>query len=78
MKILATGNPNYDGLCSGINSTLDNVDFIGRWNNWNMEDFDAIGEKAKDYDVFINSQFGPNDLQLHILNSVYNLSLIHI
>jgi NAD(P)-dependent dehydrogenase (short-subunit alcohol dehydrogenase family) len=72
MKILATGNPNYKGLCSGINSTLDNVDFIGRWNNWNMEDFEAIGKKAKDYDVFINSQFGPNDLQLHILNSVYN------
>jgi len=71
MKILVTGNPNYDGLCKGINSVLDNVDFIGRWNGWNMLDFDAIAEKAKNYDVFINSQFGPNDLQLHILNAVY-------
>lgn len=72
MKILVTGNPNYDGLCSGISRVLNNVDFIGRWNGWNMMDFDAIAEKAKDYDVFINSQFGPNDLQLHILNAVYD------
>jgi NAD(P)-dependent dehydrogenase (short-subunit alcohol dehydrogenase family) len=72
MKILVTGNPHYDGLCSGINKVLDNVDFIGRWNGWNMTDFDAIAEKAKDYEVFVNSQFGPNDIQLHILNAVYD------
>jgi hypothetical protein len=47
MKILVTGNPNYDGLCSGINSTLTTVDFIGRWNNWDMTNFDAICRKSK-------------------------------
>jgi len=72
MKILVTGNPNYDGLCKGINNVLQSVEFIGRWNGWNMLDVDTIAKKAKDYDVFINSQFGPNDIQLHILNAVYD------
>jgi hypothetical protein len=74
MRILVTGNPNYEGLCKGIYEAYNHnfVEFIGRWNGWNMNDSNAIADKAADYDVFVNSQYGPDGQQLDILNAVYD------
>ena len=50
-RILVTGNPNYEGLCKGIYEAYNNnrVEFIGRWNNFDLGDFEAVGNKAKEY-----------------------------
>ena len=73
-RILVTGNPNYEGLCKGIYEAYNNnrVEFIGRWNNFDLGDFEAVGNKAKDCDVFVNSQYGPDGEQVDILNAVYS------
>jgi short-subunit dehydrogenase len=73
MKILVTGNPNYDGLASGIFQIFKNknIEFISRFNNWNLFAHHAVAEYAKDFDVFINSTYVPNEGQINILKSVY-------
>ena len=44
MKVLVTGNPNYKGLAYGIQQALDGtehtVEFMGRWNDWNIRQTD--------------------------------------
>lgn len=74
MRILVTGNPNYEGLCKGIYEAYNHnfVEFIGRWNGWNMNDSNAIADKAANYDIFVNSLYGPDGQQLDILNAVYD------
>ena len=74
MKILVTGNPNYEGLCKGIYEAYNHnfVEFIGRWNGWDMNNSKAIADKAANYDIFVNSQYGPDGQQLDILNAVYD------
>jgi len=75
MRILVTGNPNYQGLCSGIYKAYSNnqIEFIGRWNDWDLTDTDKVAEYAKDYDVFVNSQYGPNGEQVDLLHKVYKV-----
>ena len=60
MRILVTGNPNYKGLCKGIYEAYNHnfVEFIGRWNDWDLGDFEKVANYAKDFDVFVNSQLG--------------------
>ena len=43
-RILVTGNPNYEGLCKGIYEAYNHnrVEFIGRWNDWDLTDADAV------------------------------------
>ena len=41
-------------------------------NNFDLGDFEAVGNKAKDCDVFVNSQYGPDGEQVDILNAVYS------
>ena len=63
MKIIVTGNPNYEGLCKGIKQVFDpNVEFIGRWNGWDLTDLDAVmvlmGNKlvySKKYMLFLKA-----------------------
>ena len=72
MKIVVTGNPNYEGLCKGIYKTFGpDVEFIGRWNGWDVTDLDAVADYVKDFDVFVNSQYGPNGEQIQLLEKVY-------
>jgi hypothetical protein len=72
MKIIVTGNPNYEGLCKGIYKTFGpDVEFIGRWNGWDVTDLDAVADYVKDFDVFVNSQYGPNGEQIKLLEKVY-------
>ena len=72
MKIVVTGNPNYQGLCKGIQKIFGpDVEFIGRWNGWDVTNLDSIADYVKDYDVFINSQYGPNGEQIKLLEKVY-------
>jgi NAD(P)-dependent dehydrogenase (short-subunit alcohol dehydrogenase family) len=72
MKIIVTGNPNYEGLCKGIKQVFGpNVEFIGRWNGWNVTDLDAVADYVKDFDIFINSQYGSNGEQITLLKKVY-------
>ena len=73
MRILVTGNPNYEGLCKGIFEAYNHnfVEFIGRWNDWDLTDYDKVANHAKDFDVFVNSQYGPNGEQVKILDAVY-------
>ena len=73
-RILVTGNPNYDGLCKGIYEAYNRnrVEFVGRWNGWDLGDFEKLANHAKDFDIFVNSQYGPNGEQVDILNAVYN------
>ncbi len=73
MKIAVTGNPNYEGLCKGIYEAYNHnfVEFIGRYNGWDMTDLDAIVDHVKDYNVFINSQYGPGGEQVTLLNKLY-------
>ena len=73
-KILVTGNPNYEGLCKGIYEAYNHnrVEFIGRWNDWDLGDFEKVANYAKDFDVFVNSQYGPDGEQVDILNAVYD------
>ena len=72
-RILVTGNPNYEGLCKGIYEAYNHnrVEFIGRWNGWDLGDFKKVADHAKDFDVFVNSQYGPDNEQVDILNAVY-------
>ena len=74
MRIIVTGNPNYKGLCHGIREAYNHnfVEFIGRWNDWDLTDYDKVADHVKDYDVFVNSQYGPNGEQVDLLNAVYN------
>lgn len=74
MRIIVTGNPDYQGLCYGIKHVLDTYDvtYISRNNGYDLSDIERITTVIKDYDVFINSTNIPNDGQLHLLNSVYN------
>ena len=46
MKIVVTGNPNYEGLCKGIYEAYNSnfVEFIGRYNGWDLTDFDKVAE----------------------------------
>ena len=73
MKILVTGNPNYEGLCKGIYEAYNHnfVEFIGRWNGWDLTDYEKVANYAKSYDVFVNSQYGPNGEQVEMLDAVY-------
>ena len=54
MKIVVTGNPNYEGLCKGIYEAYNHnfVEFIGRYNGWDLTDFDKVAEYVKDHNVF--------------------------
>ena len=74
MRILVTGNPNYKGLCKGIYEAYNHnfVEFIGRWNDWDLGDFEKVANYAKDFDVFVNSQYGPNGEQVELFNAVYD------
>lgn len=74
MKILVTGNPNYDGLASGIYEVFckSDLEFISRSNGWNLFDHETIAEYAKNFDVFINNSYVPNFGQVNILKSVYS------
>ena len=69
MRILVTGNPNYKGLCKGIYEAYNHnfVEFIGRWNDWDLGDFEKVANYAKDFDVFVNSQYGPMANKLNCL-----------
>ena len=60
-RILVTGNPNYEGLCKGIFEAYNHnrVEFIGRHNGWDMNDAEKVANYAKDFDVFVNSLYGP-------------------
>jgi len=73
MRIVITGNPLYEGLCSGIWEAYarNQVEFIGRWNDWDLTDADAVAEYVKDHNVFVNSQYGPNGEQVELLRKVY-------
>ena len=73
MRIVITGNPLYEGLCSGIWEAYarNQVEFIGRWNDWDLTDAESVADYVKDYDVFVNSQYGPNGEQVDLLRSVY-------
>ena len=72
MKIIVTGNSNYEGLCKGIKQVFGpNVEFIGRWNGWDLTDLDAVADYVKDFDIFINSQYGSNGEQIGLLKKVY-------
>jgi len=72
MKIIVTGDPNYEGLCKGIKQVFGpNVEFIGRWNGWDVTNLDAIADYVKDFDIFINSQYGSNGEQISLLKKVY-------
>ena len=72
-RILVTGNPNYEGLCKGIYEAYNNnrVEFIGRHNGWDMNDAEKVANHAKDFDVFVNSLYGPDGQQNRILEEVY-------
>ena len=74
MRILVTGNPNYEGLCKGIYEAYNHnfVEFIGRWNGWDLTDFEKVSDYAINYDVFVNSQYGPNGEQVEIFKAVYD------
>jgi NAD(P)-dependent dehydrogenase (short-subunit alcohol dehydrogenase family) len=74
MRILVTGNPNYEGLCKGIYEAYNRnfVEFIGRWNGWDLSDYDKVADYAKNYEVFVNSQYGPDGEQIELFNQVYN------
>ncbi len=72
MRVLITGNPNYQGLCRGIVHTSESfTKCIGRWNGWDINDAESIADYAKDFDIFVNSQYGPDGQQLKILKAVY-------
>jgi len=76
MKILVTGNPSYQGLAQGIYTALNDpldyeVEFIGRHNGWDLRNFDLVADYAKDFDVFINSLYIPNQGQAILLDKVY-------
>lgn len=68
-----TGNPNYEGLCKGVNQVYgpDQVQFVGRWNGWDVTDLDSIATYISKFDVFINSQYGANGEQVELLEKVY-------
>ena len=72
-RIIMTGNPNYEGLCKGVYQAYsqNRVEFIGRWNGWDVNNLDAIADYIKDFDVFINSQYGPGGEQITLLKKVY-------
>tara|TARA_B100000035_G_scaffold275516_1_gene252541 strand:+ start:6172 stop:6795 length:624 start_codon:yes stop_codon:yes gene_type:complete len=72
-RIIMTGNPNYEGLCKGVYQAYsqNRVEFIGRWNGWDVNNLDAIADYIKDFDVFINSQYGPGGEQVTLLKKVY-------
>tara|TARA_Y200000002_G_C22540713_1_gene603850 strand:- start:176 stop:799 length:624 start_codon:yes stop_codon:yes gene_type:complete len=72
-RIIVTGNPNYEGLCKGIYEAYNHnrVEFIGRWNGWDVNNLDAIADYIKDFDIFVNSQYGPNGEQVTLLKKVY-------
>ena len=76
MKVLVTGNPNYKGLAHGIQQALEGtehtVEFMGRWNNWNIRETDKVADYAKDFDVFVNCQYGPTGEQQNLLNDIYD------
>ncbi len=44
-----TGNPNYEGLCKGVYQAYsqNRVEFIGRWNGWDVNNLDAIADYIK-------------------------------
>ena len=62
MKIVVTGNPNYEGLCKGIYEAYNHnfVEFIGRYNGWDLTDFDKVAEYVKDHggiDLIVERQY---------------------
>ena len=72
MRILITGNPNYQGLTQGIvRTSTSGIECIGRWNGWDINDAEKIANHAKNFEIFINSQYGPDGQQLKILEAVY-------
>ena len=73
MKIIITGNPNYEGLCKGLYEAYNGnqLEFIGRHNGWDMQDLDAVADYIKDYDVFVNSLLIPDNGQEKLLHKVY-------
>ncbi len=81
MKILVTGNPNYEGLCQGLSQILTGYDvtFVSRSNGYDLSNVPLITEIARNYNIFINSTNVPNDGQLKLLESIYeNCNLEHI
>jgi len=74
MKILITGNPEFQGLCHGLQEVLSmyELKFISRGTGYDLYDFENVSEMAKDYDVFINSTNIPDDGQLKMLDMVYS------
>jgi len=72
MRILITGNPSYQGLTQGIVRTSESgIECIGRYNGWDINDVEKIADYAKNFEIFINSQYGPDGQQLKILEAVY-------
>jgi NAD(P)-dependent dehydrogenase (short-subunit alcohol dehydrogenase family) len=74
MRILATGNPDYQGLCYGIREVLSSYDvtYVSRSYGNDLTNVESIAKIAKDYDVLINSTNIPDDGQLRLLDLVYN------
>lgn len=74
MKIFVTGNPNYDGLCSGLKEVLydRDVTYASRNFGQDLTDIDSIVELAQGYDILVNSTNIPNNGQIKLLNSVYD------
>lgn len=74
MKILVTGNPDYEGLCYGLREVLStyNVKYVSRCYGDDLTNIESIAEIAKDYDVLINSTNIPDDGQLRLLDLVYS------
>ena len=78
MKILITGNPNYAGLAHGLSTVLKDHDlmFLSRSLGNNLLDVSAIAEYSKDFDVFINNTYIPNNGQLALLDAVYSVGAV--
>lgn len=75
MRIVITGNPNYNGLSHGLKNVLQGYDitFLSRSLGHDLSDINTITDIIKDYDVFVNSTNIPNDGQLKLLDSVYSV-----
>lgn len=74
MKILMTGNPN-ENIAQGMKkTTIDEIDFVSRFNGYDLnleEDVQQLVDKSVDYDVFINSSLLKNFAQTVILQKVW-------
>ena len=70
MKIIITGNPNYEGLCKGLYKAYNGnqLEFIGRHNGWDMQDLDAVADYIKDYFFATRSHFCNNCVNAQFIN----------